>query len=217
MGHRGSQTEGAQCKGGTALENHAGHRKGRWLDYDHLTRLLNPDREQLFPRPEILALLNLGEGMTVADIGAGSGYMTGVLATAVGVAGRVAAVDPSPAAREHLAERRAEGPFHQVEIRDGTASATTLPDACADRVLWQAVYHEFPDHAAAFLEARRILKPRGLLVMVDWDPSHEGVGPPAHERVTSATARQAAEATGFLTQTETRVSDAVWAVVAARP
>jgi ubiquinone/menaquinone biosynthesis C-methylase UbiE len=194
-----------------------GERDGRWLDYGNLSRLLHPDRERLFPRAGILALLRVSEGMTVVDVGAGSGYMATALAVAVGRAGVVLAVDPSPAARQHLLERQREGPFPQIDVREGTGEQTGLDTGCADRVLWQAVYHELHDVPAALAEARRLLKPGGLLVVVDWDPAWVEQGPPAHERVDLGTARQAVAAAGFVVEEARPVSDACWGLVAARP
>lgn len=193
------------------------HGDHRWHDPEHLARLLDPRREQWFPRTPILTLLALGEGMVVADVGAGSGYMVPVLATAVGRAGRVIAIDPSPAAREHLLERIGGGLYSHVEVRDGTAAHTGLPDGAVDRVLWQAVFHELPDRAAALDEARRILKPAGRLVVVDWDPATEHVGPPKSERAAREEAERLAQAAGFDVVGQAAPSPAVWALVLERP
>ena len=56
----------------------------------------------------MLAALNLKAGQSVADIGAGSGYMSGRLAQQVGPAGRVYAVDVQPEMLQLLAQKMAE-------------------------------------------------------------------------------------------------------------
>jgi ubiquinone/menaquinone biosynthesis C-methylase UbiE len=155
--------------------------------------------------------------MVVADVGAGSGYMVQVLATAVGRAGRVIAIDPSPAAREHLLERVAGGLYSHIEVRDGTAAHTGLPDAAVDRILWQAVFHELSDREAAMAEAYRILKPGGRLVIVDWDPATDHVGPPKAERLPRQEAERVALGAGFDVVGQAAPSPAVWALVLERP
>jgi ubiquinone/menaquinone biosynthesis C-methylase UbiE len=192
---------------------HGGHGHSQWHDYDRLARLLDPSREEWFPRARILSLLALTEGMYVADVGAGSGYMASGLATAVGQAGRVTAVDPSPSARQHLLERRQEGPFPQLDVREGTAEDTGLPAASCDRMLWQAIYHELRNNQAAWAEARRVLKPDGRLVVVDWSPVESPVGPPVAHRISAEVAETQARANGFRVTERLEVSTVVWALV----
>jgi ubiquinone/menaquinone biosynthesis C-methylase UbiE len=200
-----------------AHEHPHGHGETRWDDYGRLSRLLDPRRETWYPRAVILAALRADEGMTVADVGAGSGYMIQGLAVAVGEAGKVFAVDPSPAARLHLLERVREGPFPQVRVLEGTAESTGIPADSVDRVLWQAIYHELRDPAAAFREAVRILKPGGRLLVVDWEPQETEVGPPLSERVAREHAEEAGQAAGMTVAERITVSGAVWGLALHRP
>ena len=65
----------------------------------------NEDREVYRKRNEILAATGVKPGMTVADVGAGTGLFTMLFAQAVGPRGRVYAVDISRAFIEHIGER----------------------------------------------------------------------------------------------------------------
>jgi ubiquinone/menaquinone biosynthesis C-methylase UbiE len=190
---------------------------GRWLDDEHFRHLHHPDRERWLPKEPVLAMLALAPGMTVADVGAGSGYLTGPLAAAVGQTGVVFAVDPSPAAHRHLAERFGGDEWPQVVRQVGTAEATGLADAAVDRILWHAVFHELADRGRAWAEARRILKPGGRLVVVDWKPELTPMGPPVAERVAAATAAAEAEAAGYRVVERTEPGPATWGLVLERP
>lgn len=195
-----------------------------WDNRERQELLLSPRRERWFPRPAILQALALGEGMAVADVGAGGGYLVEELAVAVGEAGQVWAVDPSPQARALLAERFYDGAHPQVAVSDGTAAATGLAAASADRMVWMAIYHELlhgappgAGIAESFAEARRVLKGGGLLVVGDWRPVETEVGPPVATRVSRAAAGQQAQAAGWELVSATDASDAVWLLVLKAP
>ncbi len=195
-----------------------------WNSRERQELLLSPRRERWFPRSAILQGLALGEGMAVADVGAGGGYLVEELALAVGQAGQVWAVDPSPQARALLTERFQDGRHPQVAVCDGTAAATSLAAATADRMVWMAIYHELLHDApkgggidASFAEARRVLKPGGLLAIGDWRPVETEIGPPVAARVSRSDAGEQGRAAGFTLLSATDVSDAVWLLVLKAP
>jgi ubiquinone/menaquinone biosynthesis C-methylase UbiE len=191
----------------------------RWDDRSRQLRLLSPERERLFPRARVLELLALSEGMTVVDVGAGGGYLEEELAIAVGRAGRVVAIDPSPRARELLLERFQNDAHRQVVVQEGTAGATGLPAGSVHRMVWMALYHELLDGGRdpdgdrqGLYEARRVLRPGGRLVVVDWRPGAPGFGPPGSERVDAEVAAARAVSAGFSVAARADVSEVAWAL-----
>ena len=86
-----------------------------------------------------------------------------------------------------------------------TDQAVPLPEASLDVAVMGSVYHEFADRPAYLAEVRRLLRPAGRAVIIDWRPLPAGAertsGPPAHHRVAEATARAELEAAGFSVQT----------------
>lgn len=101
-----------------------------------------------------------------ADLGCGPGEMLPVLA---GRADTVIGVDSSPSMLA-LAERRTTG--LPVGVRMGELEHLPMADGEADFVLICLTLHHLPDPAAALAEARRVLMPRGRLVVIDFTP-HE--------------------------------------------
>jgi SAM-dependent methyltransferase len=101
--------------------------------------------------------LDLKAGQRVADLGAGTGKFTRLLAL---TGARVVAVEPVPAMRERLTEI-----LPQVHCVAGIAEATGLPDAAVDAVVAAQAWHWF-DGPAALTEIERVTGPGGRLGLV---------------------------------------------------
>lgn len=104
----------------------------------------------------MVARTGLGPGMSVVDVGAGTGKLTRLL-PAIGA--RVIAVEPVPAMRAKFEEE-----LPGVEALDGTAEELPLPDESVDVVVVAQAFHWF-DHARALPELHRVLRPGGSLVL----------------------------------------------------
>jgi arsenite methyltransferase len=120
-------------------------------------------------RTEVLALLDARPGERVLDLGSGPGFLVASLADAVGVAGAVHGLDPSPAMNGLARELTADRPT--VRIDDGDALALPYSDGSFDVVVSTQVYEYVPDIPRAFAELRRVVRAGGrVLVMdTDWD------------------------------------------------
>lgn len=92
----------------------------------------------------------------VADLGAGTGISSRALARA---GARVFAIEPN------AAMRAAAAPHPRVTWIDGSAEATTLPDASVDLAAGLQAWHWF-DFAATLAEARRIVRGGGRVALV---------------------------------------------------
>lgn len=115
---------------------------------------------QAFTLPTLLSLVP--PDWTVVDLGCGTGETVARLAPVVR---RVIGVDQE-ANMLDAARARVAG-HDNVELLAGDLGALALPDACADAALLLLVLHHLPDPAAALTEARRVLRPGGLVVVLD--------------------------------------------------
>jgi ArsR family transcriptional regulator len=124
-------------------------------------------REELFgSRSPLVGLLGLLDpGLTVADLGCGTGVVADLLS---GFVRRVVAVDDSDsmleASRHRLAGRA------NVEVRKGQLEELPLEPASVDAATLILVLHHLPDPARALAEVARILRPGGRLILVDMLP-----------------------------------------------
>jgi SAM-dependent methyltransferase len=114
-----------------------------------------------------------GEGLTVADVGCGSGMDLLLAAKAVGPRGRAIGVDMTDAMAERArASARAAG-LENVEVRPGDAMSLPLEDASVDVVISNGVLNLTPDKSVAYGDVFRVLKPGGRFLYGDIVVDHE--------------------------------------------
>jgi len=125
-------------------------------------------------------MLGVQRGMTVVDVGAGTGFFARAAARLTGREGRVFAADMS---EEMVREMRAfENPDNLTPLHS-TEYSVPLPDATADLVLAAFVLHETPERRRFFGELLRLAKGGGRVVFLEWRKQTEEEGPPREERL----------------------------------
>jgi ubiquinone/menaquinone biosynthesis C-methylase UbiE len=148
-----------------------------------LGRLEDPGRARWQRPARLVRALGLRSGQTVAEIGAGSGYLARRLARAVGPRGRVYAVDAEPRMLPVLIERLRRARIANVTPVLGRDADPLLPERSCDVVLVVNTYHHFPGGPRYLRRLRRLLRPGGRLVNVDFHRRETPVGPPLERRV----------------------------------
>ncbi len=140
----------------------------------------------MFSEPEkVVPYLQLTDGMTVADFGAGSGTYALAAARRVGARGRVYAVEVQKDLLERLGAAARAAKLGNLEIIWGDVEkvgGSKLADGAVDRVIISNLLFEVDGKYTLALEAKRILRPDGLAAVVEWSDSFGGMGPVA-ERV----------------------------------
>ncbi|UJR33497.1 hypothetical protein I4U23_020942 [Adineta vaga] len=114
----------------------------------------------------LLDALSIRQGMTIADIGAGTGFMTIQLAHRVGRRGSVFASDLQPQMLDVLSNQP-DLPANVIPILS-TPYDTRLPVNTFDLILLVDVYHETPRPDLLLKGLRRALKPNGRLALVEY-------------------------------------------------
>jgi ubiquinone/menaquinone biosynthesis C-methylase UbiE len=131
-----------------------------WLDRDDRDAREQPER--------VLDVLKIGPGMSVADVGAGTGYFTVRLARRVGPSGSVLATELQPEMLRLLDARVSKEKLSNVRLIKATEHHAALPERCCDLVLLVDVYHELSDPPGVIAGIRRSLRERGRLVLVEY-------------------------------------------------
>jgi len=109
----------------------------------------------------------LHDGAVVLDLGCGAGFDSLLAARQVGPAGRVIAVDMTPAMLERTRAGAEQLGLDNVEVRHGFAEALPAADASVDVVISNGVINLCPDKVAVLEEIHRVLKPGGRIQIAD--------------------------------------------------
>jgi ubiquinone/menaquinone biosynthesis C-methylase UbiE len=166
-----------------------GHTGADWLD--------RPEREEEEAPSKAITLLQLRPGDVVADVGAGSGYMTVKLARAVGPSGRVLAVDVQPEMIERLTERMRAEMIANVTPILGATDDPKLPAGSVDLELMVDVYHELAAPQRMLQHLRAALKPGGRLVLLEYRKEDPSIPIREEHKMSVADAKAEIEPEGF--------------------
>ncbi len=163
----------------------------------YIARLEDPMRGSYQKSAEVIKALAIKPGEVIADIGSGSGYFTLPLARAVGGKGRVYAVDVNPDMILHLNRRIRDLNLRNVVTVLCAPDDPLLADASVDRFFICDTWHHIPGHAKYLGLLKRMLKPGGQVIMVDFKKVKTPVGPPMEMRIDRADLVREMEANGF--------------------
>jgi len=158
----------------------------RFEHAEHWAKAFDDPSRDAWQKPDVvLAALELAPAMTVADVGAGTGYFTVRLARAL-PQGQVVATDIEPDMVRYLGERAEREHLPNVHAQLAGASDPQLAPASVDRELVVDVWHHISDRVAYAKGLAAALRPGGKLVIVDFtqDATH---GPPKHHRLAPET------------------------------
>jgi uncharacterized protein (TIGR03067 family) len=137
-----------------------GHQAAGWLE--------RPEREKEEQPTRMVEALKLRPGDVVADIGAGSGYLTFRMTDRIGPKGKVLAVDIQPEMLDLIRQGMKDRKITNVEPILGTETDPKLPANSVDLILMVDVYHEF-SYPWEMTEAMvKGLKPGGRLIFVEF-------------------------------------------------
>ncbi|MCB1036811.1 MAG: methyltransferase domain-containing protein, partial [Acidobacteria bacterium] len=162
-------------------------------------RFSSESREVFVARFKVLKALGLKPGQRVADVGAGTGLYTRLLAKAVGPAGKVYAVDISQPFLDLIAADAAAAGLANVTTVLGEDHSARLPDASVDVVFHCDTYHHFEYPRSMTRDLARALRPGGEMFVLDFEriPGISSAFILNHVRASKETVISEIEASGF--------------------
>jgi precorrin-6B methylase 2 len=171
-----------------------------WLERDKRER---EERTDL-----LLEALALQPGMVIADIGAGTGYLSRRMAPLVMPSGKIIALDLQPEMVNYLQTGVKRSGLSQIEVRLGTVDDIKLPKNSVDMAIMVDVYHELAFPYEVLSSIMRALKPRGRIVFVEYKAEDARVPIKPLHKMSEAQIKR--EASVFALDWERTVSTLPW-------
>ena len=139
----------------------------------------NPERrDEADEAGQLVRALEIRPGMTIADVGAGSGYHTLRLAPVVGPSGRIIAQDVEARYLMNLAKAVQAAGLRNVTLALGDPHDPRLPEASVDLAILVHMYHEVSQPYAFLYNLAPAVKPGGRVAVVDLDRETSSHGTP---------------------------------------
>jgi ubiquinone/menaquinone biosynthesis C-methylase UbiE len=165
----------------------------------HSHRFFDDEKERRkWQNPEaILVDIGVKAGLTFVDVGCGYGFFALPAARLVGNEGRIYGLDADSEAIRRLKEKAAKENLRNLKLEVGMAEEMVFCDSCADIVFFGIVLHDFGDPSKVLSNAKKMLRPTGRLVDVDWKKEPMQLGPPLQIRFDEKKASSLIETAGF--------------------
>ncbi len=131
------------------------------------------------PAEKLFAAMDLHEGSTVCEVGAGDGQMSIKAARLVGPQGRVYANELGDSKAGKLRDKITAAGLASITVVSGEATRTNFPDETCDALFLRDVYHHFSNPAAMNRSIAASLKLGGRVAVVDFRPPGREADQPA--------------------------------------
>ena len=184
-----AQQTGVHPVSGRVYAQTMGVQGASWLERSERDQEENPDLA--------IRLLKIQKGSTVADVGAGSGYITLLLSKAVGPMGKVYANDIQQGMLDLLQKGAAKAKATNVVPVLGAIDDPRLPADSIDLAIMVDVYHEFSQPQKMLQHLRDALKPTGRLVLLEYRAEDPAVPIRPEHKMSKAQVKLEIEHEGF--------------------
>jgi arsenite methyltransferase len=117
---------------------------------------------------EIIKVLNIQPGQTIADIGSGGGFFTFLFSQQVGQKGKVYAIDTNQDFLEFINKQVSEQAITNVTTVHTTEQSIMLPTHSVDLLFVRSVYHHLQNRTQYFLEAKKLFASQGRIAIIEF-------------------------------------------------
>jgi len=151
-----------------------------------------------------LKAFGLSENMIVADLGAGSGFYT-IPAAEMVSRGKVYAIEIQKDFLITIKNKATENHLNNIEYLLGDIEkigGTKLKDSIVDAVIVSNILFQVEEKDKLITEIKRILKPIGKVLLIDWSDSSYPIGPSTDKIISKNKAKEMFEKEGFVLERE---------------
>ena len=163
----------------------------------YISMLENPQRDSEQRPEEVLKTLGIKQGETIADIGAGSGYFAFRFARQVGDSGRVYAVDINSDMILFMNRKIRDLKLRNVSTVLSAPDDPLLVDDSVNRFFICNTWHHVQNRPNYLTLMKKILKPGGQIIVLDYHKKELPVGPPPEMKMAREDVIKEMESGGF--------------------
>jgi ubiquinone/menaquinone biosynthesis C-methylase UbiE len=163
----------------------------------YIAMLESPERTAEQKPDEVIAALNLKAGETLVDIGAGSGFFSFRFSPKVGDSGRVFAVDVNPDMILYMNRVIGDKKLKNVTTVLSASDNPLLPSVPINRFFICNTWHHIQSRPQYLALMKKMLKPGGQIVILDYKKEQLPVGPPPEMKMDRKEVISEMEAGGF--------------------
>lgn len=178
---------------------------------EHIARLLSDERKKAIDPERVLRDAGLKEGNFFADIGSGPGFFTIPASKIIGMTGVAFAIDTQ---EEMLLDLRERNPPDNVVLLLSEEDNIPLGDSETDFALLAYMLHETVNRDVFLKEVKRVVRPGGTVLVIDWKKQKEEHGPPEEERLTETEVAGLLAKAGFSVESITALNPSHYRVLA---
>lgn len=184
-------------------QNAAGQRSKEEIEKMHkdpkayISMLENPQRDAEQKPQEVIKALDIKEGETIADIGAGSGYFAFRFARHVGNSGRIYAVDINSDMIVFMNRHIRDNKMKNVVTVLSAPDDPLVTDASIDRFFICNTWHHVPNQNHYIALMKKMLRPGGQIIVIDYHKKELPVGPPPEMKMAREEVIKEMETGGF--------------------
>ena len=163
----------------------------------YIASLEDPQRDAYQKPHDVVMALDLKDGETVADIGAGSGYFSWRFTHHVGDKGKVYAVDINPDMILYMNRRFRDMQLKNIATMLAAPDDPFLMDASIDRFFFCDTWHHIANQTQYLATIKKMLKPGGQVIMIEFQKKDLPLGPPPEMKIAREDLVKQMETNGF--------------------
>jgi len=170
-----------------------------------LKKLESSERYDVIKPDKVLKDMGLKTGDTILDFGIGTGFFALPALEIIGKNGFLYGTDLSADMLEYTKERTKDFSNIKLLLTDGLD--IPVETSSVDLVIMAFVLHEINEKDKTLAEIKRILKPGGKFLIVEWNTENIEKGPPKNDRISIKEASEILKKEGFTPKTSKTIND----------